>query len=90
VRCMPGALWSLHEQTAGLCSNCGIVCLQMPLAAWYKFTSEQLGGEALVGKRVCVDWGEHNSQTDEDRCGPTQVHLCKKRESAGEHRHTGV
>lgn len=69
-------------QAFGLCPMCVCVCLQMHLAEWYKTTSEQLGGRALVGQPVCVDWGKHNSQTEEDRCVPTQVHVCDRLHTA--------
>lgn len=40
---------------------------QASLGQFYRESSQQLGGAALVGQRVCVDWGRHNTG-EPDRC----------------------
>lgn len=37
---------------------------QVPLGEFYKRHSALLGGQANVGRKVCVDWGLHNAAQD--------------------------
>jgi hypothetical protein len=37
-----------------------------PLGAFLASHSQALGGQALVGRAVCLDWGEHNAGEDDE------------------------
>jgi hypothetical protein len=37
-----------------------------PLGEFFATHSRALGGQELVRRKVCVDWGEHNANEDDE------------------------